>query len=105
MTLVDPLPYRDFLGLEAEAAAVITDSGGVQEETTALGIRCFTLRANTERPITVDVGTNELLGLDPAAIADVPARLRTRRDGRIPDLWDGRAGERAAVAIQDLLGE
>jgi UDP-N-acetylglucosamine 2-epimerase (non-hydrolysing) len=101
--LVDPLPYRRFLGLEAEAAAVITDSGGVQEETTALGVRCFTLRANSDRPITVDEGTNELLGLDPAALGGVLARLRVDRKSSIPAFWDGHAGERAATAIGDFL--
>ena len=101
--LLDPLPYLGFLGLEAEAAAVITDSGGVQEETTALGVRCFTLRANTDRPITIDEGTNELLGLDPAALGEVLGRLRVPRTGSVPAFWDGRAGARAAAEIEDLL--
>ena len=103
--LTSPLAYSTFLGLEAEAAFVLTDSGGIQEETSALGVRCFTLRASTERPITVRLGTNELLGVDPAAIAEIPARLsRLRRPLPIP-LWDGRAGERTAVVLSDFLGE
>jgi UDP-N-acetylglucosamine 2-epimerase (non-hydrolysing) len=101
--VTDPLRYRAFLGLEAEAAAVVTDSGGVQEETTALGVPCFTLRANTERPVTIEHGTNTLLGLDPQRLADVPALLAAPREPRLPPLWDGRAGERAADAIAAFL--
>ena len=98
-----PLGYVDFLSLEVDAAAIITDSGGVQEEATALQVPCFTVRDNTERPVTVTHGTNVVLGLDPAAIADVPDRLdRPRRE--LPPLWDGHAGERSASAIARLLG-
>jgi UDP-N-acetylglucosamine 2-epimerase (non-hydrolysing) len=97
------LGYVDFLSLQATAAAVITDSGGVQEEATALSVPCFTLRATTERPVTVTHGTNTVLGLDPAALADIPARLKRPRE-ELPPLWDGRAGERSALAIADLLG-
>jgi UDP-N-acetylglucosamine 2-epimerase (non-hydrolysing) len=83
---------------------VVTDSGGIQEETTALGIPCFTLRANTERPITITQGTNSLLGLDPDRIAEIPALLqRRRRERRVPPLWDGAAGPRAAKAIETYL--
>jgi UDP-N-acetylglucosamine 2-epimerase (non-hydrolysing) len=103
VVLTPPLPYRTFLSLEAEAAAVITDSGGVQEETTALGVPCFTLRANTERPVTVTLGTNTLLGLDPDALRQLPSLLEDRRPSRIPPLWDGRAGERTADAVERLL--
>jgi UDP-N-acetylglucosamine 2-epimerase (non-hydrolysing) len=102
--LTPPLPYLTFLSLEAAAGAVLTDSGGVQEETTALGVPCFTLRANTERPVTVTDGTNVLLGLDPGAIETIPARLGEPRPARQPPLWDGRAGERAADAIEEALG-
>ena len=75
--------------------------GGVQEETTYLGIPCFTLRANTERPVTINAGTNTLLGLDPAAIAGIPASLdgRPPRAGDPPPLWDGRAAERIADVL------
>jgi UDP-N-acetylglucosamine 2-epimerase (non-hydrolysing) len=106
VTLTDPLPYRSFLSLESCAAAVLTDSGGVQEETTALGVPCFTLRANTERPVTIDEGTNVLLGLDPAKVLEIPRLLTEEaRVGRTPPLWDGRAGERAAAAVSELLAE
>lgn len=100
LVLANPQPYRSFLSLQAEAAGVITDSGGVQEETTALGVRCFTLRDNTERPITVTHGTNTLLGLDPAAISGVPAMMAAERLNGVPPLWDGHAGARAADAIE-----
>jgi UDP-N-acetylglucosamine 2-epimerase (non-hydrolysing) len=101
--LTRPLSYRSFLSLEAEAAGVITDSGGIQEETTALGVPCFTLRKNTERPVTVTLGTNTVLGLEPEALAEVPALLARPKRGEIPPLWDGRAGERAADAVERLL--
>ncbi|MFN2628809.1 MAG: non-hydrolyzing UDP-N-acetylglucosamine 2-epimerase [Gaiellaceae bacterium] len=91
----EPVGYLDFLSLEADAAAVLTDSGGVQEETTFLGVPCFTLRANTERPVTVRSGTNTLLGLDPARIADIlPAITGSRVTSEPPPLWDGHASER-----------
>jgi UDP-N-acetylglucosamine 2-epimerase (non-hydrolysing) len=101
--LAPPLPYRTFLSLEAAAAAVVTDSGGVQEETTALGVPCFTLRDVTERPVTVTHGTNVVLGLEPEAIETIPARLGETRPARQPPLWDGRAGERAADAVERSL--
>jgi UDP-N-acetylglucosamine 2-epimerase (non-hydrolysing) len=104
VTLTEPLSYRSFLSLEIGAAGVLTDSGGVQEETTALGVPCFTLRTNTERPVTVSEGTNVLLGLDPRKILEIPGLLAAGvRKGRLPALWDGRSGERAAGAILDLL--
>ena len=104
LTLIDPLPYRGFLSLETCAAGVLTDSGGVQEETTALGVPCFTLRANTERPVTVTEGTNVLLGLKPERIPEIPGLLARDAPGaRVPALWDGRAGERAAAAVLELL--
>lgn len=99
--LVDPVGYIDFLGLVAGAAAVLTDSGGVQEETTYLGIPCFTLRDNTERPVTVELGTNTLLGLDPARIAEIPELLARPRAAQIPPYWDGAA----ALRIADVLSQ
>lgn len=99
-----PLPYRRFLSLEDGAAAVVTDSGGVQEETTALGVRCFTLRDNTERPVTITHGTNTLLGLEPERLAELPSLLETPAPTVRPPLWDGRAGVRAASVIQQALG-
>jgi UDP-N-acetylglucosamine 2-epimerase (non-hydrolysing) len=104
LRLTPPLPYREFLSLEVGAAAVVTDSGGLQEETTALGIPCFTLRDNTERPVTIELGTNTLLGLAPERLREVPALLRAAAEGGVPPLWDGRAGERAAEAIESLVG-
>lgn len=103
LLLTEPLDYLDFIGLEAEAAFVLTDSGGVQEETSALGVRCFTLRDSTERPVTVELGTNTLLGGRPERIAEIPLLLdRPLPDQPIP-LWDGRAGERAADELAHLL--
>jgi UDP-N-acetylglucosamine 2-epimerase (non-hydrolysing) len=99
----DPLGYLEFLSFEAEAGAVLTDSGGIQEETAALGVPCFTLRANTERPVTLTLGTNTLLGADPAAIRRVEIPAEPPAPASIPG-WDGRAGERAADAIAAFLG-
>lgn len=104
LVVATPLPYQRFLSLEAGAAAVVTDSGGVQEETTALGVPCFTLRENTERPVTVSHGTNVLLGLDPDRLKEIPERLGIPLPRRLPPLWDGRAGVRAAHAVESLLG-
>jgi UDP-N-acetylglucosamine 2-epimerase (non-hydrolysing) len=103
--LLDPVGYVDFLALEAGAAAVVTDSGGVQEETTYLGVPCFTLRDNTERPVTLHRGTNTLIGLDPARITDVPALLAGSRLPPIPpEGWDGRAAARVGDVIARTLG-
>jgi UDP-N-acetylglucosamine 2-epimerase (non-hydrolysing) len=101
LLLTEPLGYIDFLSLLADAGAVLTDSGGIQEETTYLGIPCFTLRDNTERPITITAGTNTLLGLDPTAIAQIPAALSQRPAERPepPPLWDGHASERIADVV------
>jgi UDP-N-acetylglucosamine 2-epimerase (non-hydrolysing) len=98
LMLSEPLGYVDFLSLVADAGAVLTDSGGIQEETTYLGIPCFTLRDNTERPVTIRAGTNTLLGLDPSAIAGVPQALNGRpaKPSEPPPLWDGHAAERIA---------
>jgi UDP-N-acetylglucosamine 2-epimerase (non-hydrolysing) len=98
IALLPPLPYLDLLGLMGEARLVLTDSGGLQEETTALGVPCITLRENTERPITVEQGTNTVVGAQPARIlAAVESILRDGgKRGRVPDLWDGCAAERIA---------
>jgi UDP-N-acetylglucosamine 2-epimerase (non-hydrolysing) len=101
LLLSEPLGYLEFLSLLADSGAALTDSGGIQEETTYLGIPCFTLRANTERPVTIRAGTNTLLGLDPAAIAEIPAALagRPQQPPEPPPLWDGRAAERIADVL------
>lgn len=100
--LSEPLTYLPFLGLQRHAAVVVTDSGGIQEETTYLGIPCLTMRPNTERPVTVTVGTNQVLGDDTdRLLAEVLAVLDGRgKKGSIPELWDGHAAER----IADVLG-
>ncbi len=103
LILTPPLGYAEFVGLESEARFVVTDSGGVQEETSALGVPCFTLRDSTERPVTVELGTNTLLGLQPASILEIPGLLGDARPaGEIP-LWDGRAGDRAAAALASFV--
>jgi len=102
VVLTDPQGYLDFVALEADAAIVLTDSGGVQEETTVLGVPCLTLRQNTERPITVEQGTNQVVGRDPDVI--VATAMKVLDEGvprRHPDLWDGRAGERIARVLLD----
>lgn len=105
MVLSPPLNYLEMLGLVAEAALVLTDSGGLQEETTALGIPCFTVRENTERPITVEQGTNTLVGRNRNAILDsVLAVLEGRgKRGRIPEYWDGHAAERIVADLYPWL--
>ena len=105
LRLCEPLGYLEFLGLTSQARLVLTDSGGLQEETTALGVPCLTLRENTERPVTVTEGTNQVVGLDPARIVAAAGRALDGEGprGRTPALWDGRAGERAADAIGAFL--
>lgn len=100
--LLDPIGYLEFLSLEADAGAVLTDSGGVQEETSYLGVPCFTLRDSTERPVTVRLGTNTMLGLDPAAIRHV-SLLRGPAERPHITAWDGRAAERVADVVADYL--
>jgi UDP-N-acetylglucosamine 2-epimerase (non-hydrolysing) len=98
--IVPPAGYLDFVALEAQARLVLTDSGGVQEETTVLGVPCLTLRDNTERPITVTEGTNRLVGRDPERIvASARDVLDAPPTPRSPALWDGRAGERIATML------
>jgi UDP-N-acetylglucosamine 2-epimerase (non-hydrolysing) len=98
--LTEPVSYLEFLSLEADARAVLTDSGGVQEETTYLNLPCFTLRDNTERPVTVRAGTNTLLGLESERIDDIlPALAHPKTVTEPPPLWDGHAAHRAADVI------
>ncbi len=102
---VEPQPYLEFNWLVKNAKAVITDSGGITEETTVMGVPCMTLRDTTERPETVTVGTNEILGTDPAALASALDRLFAGqwKKGGIPEKWDGRTGARIVAALEGLL--
>ena len=100
--LIPPLGYLDFLRLMAEARLVLTDSGGIQEETTVLQVPCLTLRENTERPVTVEQGTNRLIGTDPAAIVDAARQALATPAGpaRIPERWDGQAAGRILDVLE-----
>jgi UDP-N-acetylglucosamine 2-epimerase (non-hydrolysing) len=105
LLLVEPLGYLDFVGLMERARVVLTDSGGIQEETTILGVPCLTLRENTERPVTVTHGTNQLVGVDPAAIAAAWQRVKEgTASPSTPPLWDGQAAERIAVVLERYWG-
>lgn len=97
--IIEPLGYLEFLGLMAQARVVVTDSGGIQEETTALGVPCVTIRENTERPITIHRGTNQLVPVNADIIAQTVLGVTKRPDHMIPDLWDGMA----SVRIVDVL--
>jgi UDP-N-acetylglucosamine 2-epimerase (non-hydrolysing) len=103
--LSEPLPYIEFLALQNRAAVVITDSGGIQEETTYLGVPCLTLRSNTERPITVEIGTNIIVGQDRNKLRTELMKIvdGKAKKGVIPALWDGHAGERIAETLRDLI--
>ena len=105
LQLADPIGYLEFIGLEAGARLVLTDSGGIQEETTVLGVPCLTLRNNTERPVTVSDGTNRVVGQDPrviwAAVEEILASPAP--PPRVPEYWDGRAAERVVDALLDFL--
>ncbi len=107
LRLIEPVGYVEFLSLVGGSAGVLTDSGGIQEETTYLGLPCFTLRANTERPVTVSMGTNTLLGLDPARIGEVPELLlgAREREAHVPPLWDGHAAERIVDVLSSTGSE
>jgi UDP-N-acetylglucosamine 2-epimerase (non-hydrolysing) len=102
--LLDPMPYIEFLALQTRAAVVITDSGGIQEETTYLGIPCLTLRPNTERPITITLGTNVLVGDDRDGLTAELGKIMEgkQKKGVIPPLWDGYAGDRIADILQRM---
>jgi UDP-N-acetylglucosamine 2-epimerase (non-hydrolysing) len=103
--LTPPLGYIDFLRLMSEARLVLTDSGGIQEETTILNVPCLTLRENTERPITVELGTNRLVGVDPRAalVAALEVLDGPPKPARIPELWDGRTSCRILDVLADHL--
>lgn len=99
--LVEPLGYLEFLGLVSRARLVVTDSGGIQEETTVLGVPCLTVRENTERPATIEWGTNRLVGTDPRRLLEAAREVLAAAPakGRVPELWDGRAAERIVQII------
>ena len=104
--LARPMDYAEFIALEADARLVITDSGGLQEETSALGVPCLTYRDSTERPVTIELGTNRLVGLDPEALRAAAAESLAAEPPADPPqipLWDGEAGPRAAAAIDAFL--
>jgi len=103
--LLEPLGYLDFLSLSSQAKLVITDSGGIQEETTVLGIPCLTLRDNTERPVTIEQGTNVLVGSNRERIVTAAAKVLNggSHEGRVPELWDGRAAKRIAQILKSRL--
>ena len=105
LRLIDPLGYLDFLNLYSTARLVLTDSGGIQEETTALGIPCLTLRENTERPITVEMGTNVVVGTDTQRIiveSDAILTNRSLKEARQPPLWDGHTAERILAVLEEV---
>jgi len=104
ISLTDPLGYLDFLNLLDSATMVLTDSGGIQEETTALGVPCITLRENTERPVTITIGTNYLVGTDPARILAVAGKILSGKGkrGKIPPYWDGLSGERIVADLTEI---
>jgi len=101
LRIIEPLGNLDFLKLTAEAAGVLTDSGGIQEETTILGVWCLTLRENTERPVTMTSGTNRLVGNDPEKVlsAYFQCRARGRESLPVPEKWDGQAAQRIAQIL------
>ena len=105
--LIDPLGYLEFNYLVENAKVVITDSGGITEETTVMGVPCITLRDNTERPETVTIGTNELIGINPASVKPAMDKLfsGTWKKGGIPSLWDGKAAERIVEHLSEIYGE
>ncbi len=104
--MVEPIGYLDFLALQRHAKVVVTDSGGVQEETTYLGVPCITVRENTERPVTITEGTNVLIGQDMARLQKEVERVLdgNARTGGRPDLWDGGAGDRIAQIVVEWAG-
>ena len=106
LIILDPVGYLDFMQLMQNARLILTDSGGIQEETTYLGIPCITIRENTERPVTVEIGTNVMTGSDPQRIIDETGKILSGKGkkGRIPELWDGKAAERIVRILAERFG-
>lgn len=105
--LSDPIGYIDFLSLASKSALIVTDSGGIQEESTFMGVQCITVRDNTERPVTVDIGTNQLIGTDlsKVQVAALDVLSGNIKKGSVPELWDGKAAERIAKIIHGLMSD
>ena len=105
LLITEPIGYLEFVALEDGARLVLTDSGGIQEETTVLGVPCLTLRTNTERPVTVTDGTNHIVGQDPQAIWAAVEKLLAEPAGvrRVPEYWDGKAAERVVQALLEFV--
>ena len=105
LRFVDPVGYLEFIALEEGARLVLTDSGGIQEETTVLGVPCLTLRNNTERPVTVTDGTNRVVGQDPRVVWDAVEAILASKPGkaRVPEYWDGQAAERVVRALLEFV--
>ena len=105
LRLVEPQPYLEFNFLVKHAKAVITDSGGISEETTVMGVPCLTLRDTTERPETVTIGSNELIGTDPAKLRPALGKLFAGewKEGSIPEKWDGKTSKRIVAVLERLL--
>jgi UDP-N-acetylglucosamine 2-epimerase (non-hydrolysing) len=104
--ILDPIGYLDFAKLMMYSRIVLTDSGGIQEETTALGVPCLTIRENTERPITVEIGTNRLVGVSPDRIIEEGMDVLSggsKTEGRVPELWDGKTSQRIVRVINERL--
>ena len=108
LIITEPLGYIDFMQLMADSKLVLTDSGGIQEETTVLGVPCITLRKNTERPVTVEQGTNLLVSTDANKVIEESLKSidnKTKSDGKIPELWDGKAGQRIIKVLIEHFGK
>jgi UDP-N-acetylglucosamine 2-epimerase (non-hydrolysing) len=105
LIITEPLGYLDFLNLMSNSKYVLTDSGGIQEETTSLKIPCITLRENTERPVTIEEGTNTLTGLDKESIIKNIKKIESGKykSGSTPRFWDGKAAERIVTAIREIM--
>ena len=103
--LTDPIGYVDFLALTKNAELIITDSGGIQEESTYLGVQCITVRDNTERPVTTAIGTNHLVGTNLKEVEKAAIEILNgnKKKGKIPELWDGKTAERIAKIIVDKI--